>query len=167
MGAGGHVLELVDALGRLILADALCYARKLGLSPVVDVATLTGAMSVILGKVAFGAMTNDQALFDRVRRAAEAAGEKVWQLPLFEEYKEKLDSEVADMKNVSGREAGSITAALFLKEFIEDTPWAHLDIAGVDQIDEVKGMFIKGSSGTGVRTLINLGLGLAEEPLSG
>lgn len=165
----GKTIEVVntDAEGRLILADALCYARKLGLSPVVDVATLTGAMSVILGKVAFGAMTNDEALFDRVRRAAEAAGEKVWQLPLFEEYREKLDSEVADMKNVSGREAGSITAALFLKEFIEDTPWAHLDIAGVDQIDEVKGMFIKGSSGTGVRTLINLGLGLAEEPLSG
>ena len=164
----GKTIEVVntDAEGRLILADALCYARKLGLSPVVDVATLTGAMSVILGKVAFGAMTNDAALFDRVRLAAVAAGEKVWELPLFEEYKEKLDSEVADMKNVGGREAGSITAALFLREFIEDTPWAHLDIAGVDQIDEVKGMFIKGASGTGVRTLINLGLSLAEEPVS-
>jgi len=165
----GKTIEVVntDAEGRLILADALCYARKLGLSPVVDVATLTGSMSITLGKVAFGAMTNDDALFDRVKEAAEAAGEKVWQLPLFEEYKEKLDSEVADMKNVGGREAGSITAALFLKEFIEDTPWVHLDIAGVDQHDEVKGIFLKGSSGTGVRTLINLGLSLAERPLSG
>jgi len=162
----GKTIEVVntDAEGRLILADALCYARKLGLSPVVDVATLTGAMSITLGKVAFGAMTNDDALFDRVRQAAEAAGEKAWQLPLFEEYREKLDSEVADMKNVGGREAGSITAALFLKEFIEDTPWVHLDIAGVDQHDKVKGIFIKGCSGTGVRTLINLGLGLAENP---
>jgi leucyl aminopeptidase len=165
----GKTIEVVntDAEGRLILADALCYARKLGLSPVVDVATLTGSMSVILGKVAFGAMTNDDSLFDRVRQAAEAAGEKVWQLPLFEEYKEKLDSEVADIKNVGGREAGSITAAIFLKEFIEDTPWVHLDIAGVDQHDEVKGIFLKGASGTGVRTLINLGLSLAERPLSG
>jgi leucyl aminopeptidase len=165
----GKTIEVVDtdAEGRLILADALCYARKLGLSPVVDVATLTGAISVALGKVAFGAMTNNDALFDRVRQAAEAAGEKVWQLPLFKEYKEKLDSEVADIKNVGGREAGSITGAIFLKEFIEDTPWVHLDIAGVDQHDEVKGIFLKGSSGTGVRTLINLGLSLAEKPLSG
>jgi leucyl aminopeptidase len=165
----GKTIEVqnTDAEGRLILADALCYARKIGLSPVVDVATLTGAMAITLGKVAFGAMTNSEALFERIRLAAEAAGEKVWQLPLFEEYREKIDSEVADMKNVGGREAGTITAALFLKEFIEDTPWAHLDIAGVDQIDEVKGMFIKGSSGTVVRTLINLGLSLAEEPMAG
>jgi leucyl aminopeptidase len=165
----GKTIEVIntDAEGRLILADALCYARKLGLSPVVDVATLTGSMAITLGKVAFGAMTNDEGLLDRIRQAAEDAGEKVWQLPLFEEYKEKLDSEVADLKNVGGREAGSITAALFLEEFIEDTPWVHLDIAGVDQRDEVKGIFLKGSSGTGVRTLINLGLSLAERPLSG
>ena len=164
----GKTIEVVntDAEGRLILADALCYARKLELSPVVDIATLTGAMSITLGRVAFGAMTNDEALFGRVREAADAAGEKVWQLPLFDDYKEKLDSEVADIKNVGGREAGSITAALFLKEFIEDTPWVHLDIAGADQRDEVKGIFLKGSSGTGVRTLINLGLSLAETPLS-
>ncbi len=159
-------VENTDAEGRLILADALSYARKLGLSPVVDVATLTGAMAITLGKVAFGAMTNNEALLDRVREAAQAAGEKVWQLPLFDDYREKIDSEVADIKNTGGREAGSITAALFLKEFIEDTPWVHLDIAGVDQHDEVKGIFLKGSSGTVVRTLINLGLSLAEKPLS-
>jgi len=165
----GKTIEVVntDAEGRLILADALCYARSLGLSPVVDVATLTGAMQIALGKVAIGAMTNDEALLERVKGAGDAAGERVWQLPLFDEYKELLDSEVADMKNVGGREAGSITAALFLREFIEDTPWVHLDIAGVDQRDEVKGIFLKGSSGTGVRTLINLALSLAERPFSG
>ena len=164
----GKTIEVVntDAEGRLILADALCYARKLELSPVVDVATLTGAMSITLGKVAFGAMTNSKSLLRRIQQAARAAGERVWQLPLFDDYMEKLDSEVADIKNVGGREAGSITAALFLKQFIDDTPWVHLDIAGVDQRDEVKGIFLKGSSGTGVRTLINLGLSLAEEPLS-
>jgi leucyl aminopeptidase len=163
----GKTIEVIntDAEGRLILADALCYARKLGLSPVVDVATLTGAMSITLGKVAFGAMTNSEPVLDRVREAAKAAGEKVWELPLFKDYMEKLDSEVADIKNTGGREAGSITAALFLKEFIEDTPWVHLDIAGVDQHTEVKGIFLKGSSGTVVRTLINLGLNLAEKPL--
>lgn len=165
----GKTIEVVntDAEGRLILADALCYARSLGLSPVVDVATLTGAIQITLGKVAIGAMTNDEALLERVKGAGDAAGERVWQLPLFDEYKELLDSEVADMKNVGGREAGSITAAIFLREFIEDTPWVHLDIAGVDQRDELKGIFLKGSSGTGVRTLINLALNLAERPLSG
>jgi leucyl aminopeptidase len=164
----GKTIEVVntDAEGRLILADALSYARRLGLSPVVDVATLTGSMSVTLGNVAFGAMTNNEALLGRVKSAAEAAGERVWELPLFDEYRQKLDSEVADMKNVGGREAGSITAALFLKEFIEDTPWVHLDIAGVDQRDKVEGIFVKGASGTGTRTLINLGLSLAEQPLS-
>ncbi len=155
-----------DAEGRLILADALCYARHLGLSPVVDVATLTGAIQVALGKIALGAMTNNEPLLERLKRASESAGEKLWQLPLFDEYKEQLKSEVADMKNVGGREAGSITAALFLREFIEDTPWVHLDIAGVDQVDKEKGILVKGSSGIPVRTLVNLALSLAEQPLS-
>ena len=164
----GKTIEVVntDAEGRLILADALSYARKLALSPVVDVATLTGAIQIALGKVAFGAMTNSDPLLSRLKEAAAAAGEKVWELPLFDEYREQSDSTVADVKNVGGRGAGSITAALFLREFIEDTPWVHLDIAGVDQSDEVKGIMVKGSSGTGVRTLINLGLSLAERPLS-
>jgi leucyl aminopeptidase len=165
----GKTIEVVntDAEGRLILADALCYASRLGLSPIVDVATLTGAMSVTLGNVAFGAMTNSASLYARIDEAADVAGERVWQLPLFEEYREKLDSEVADIKNVGGRDAGSITAGLFLKEFVGDTPWVHLDIAGVDHRDEVKGIFMKGASGTGVRTLIALGLSLAERPLCG
>ncbi len=165
----GMTIEVVntDAEGRLILADALCYAGRLGLSPIVNVATLTGAMSVILGNVAFGAMTNNEGLFMRINESADVAGERVWQLPLFDEYREKLDSEVADIKNVGGRDAGAITGGLFLKEFVGDTPWAHLDIAGVDLRDEVKGIFIKGASGTGVRTLIALALSLAERPLSG
>jgi leucyl aminopeptidase len=120
-----------------------------------------------LGNVAFGAMTNSASLYARIDEAADVAGERVWQLPLFEEYREKLDSEVADIKNVGGRDAGSITAGLFLKEFVGDTPWVHLDIAGVDHRDEVKGIFMKGASGTGVRTLIALGLSLAERPLCG
>ena len=122
----------------------------------VDVATLTGAISITLGKVALGAMTNNEPLLERVKGASEAAGEKLWQLPLFDEYKEQIKSEVADVKNVGGREAGSITAALFLREFIEDTPWVHLDIAGVDQVDKEKGILVKGSSGIPVRTLVNL-----------
>ncbi|MGD0114991.1 MAG: leucyl aminopeptidase [Dehalococcoidia bacterium] len=164
----GTTIEVLntDAEGRLILADALCYATRLGLSPIVDVATLTGAMTVTLGNVAFGAMTNSEGLYRRINEAAEAAGERVWELPLFEEYREKLDSDVADIKNISGGGASTIIGGFFLKEFVGDVPWAHLDIASVDHSDEVKGIFVKGASGTGVRTLIALGLSLAERPLS-
>jgi len=164
----GKSIEVVntDAEGRLILADALSYARRLGLSPVADVATLTGAIVVALGRAAMGAMTNSEPLLDRLREASAAAGEKLWQLPLFEEYKEHIKSEVADIKNVGNREAGSITGALFLQEFIEDTPWVHLDIAGVDQVEKEKGALVKGSSGVPVRTLVNLALSLARKPLS-
>ncbi|MCH8993336.1 MAG: leucyl aminopeptidase, partial [Chloroflexi bacterium] len=137
-----------------------------GPDAIIDVATLTGAISIALGNVAFGAMTNNEALCRRVERAAKAAGEKVWQLPMFEEYKEQIKSEVADMKNVGGRNAGSITAAFFLKEFVEDTPWVHLDMAGVDFYQKEKGVIVKGASGIPVRTLVHLVLDLAEEPLA-
>jgi len=161
----GKTIEIIntDAEGRLILADALSYARRLGLSPIVDVATLTGAISVALGNVALGAMTNDEAVLEKVKRAATAAGEKVWQLPMYEEYKEQIKSDVADMKNTGGRAAGSITAAFLLKEFVEDTPWVHLDMAGVDNYDKEKGVMVKGASGIPVRTLVQLALALAEE----
>jgi leucyl aminopeptidase len=161
----GKTIEIIntDAEGRLILADALSYARQLGLSPIVDVATLTGAISVALGNVAVGAMTNDEAVLENVKRAAAAAGEKVWQLPMYEEYKEQIKSDVADMKNAGGRAAGSITAAFLLKEFVEDTPWVHLDMAGVDDYDKEKGVMVKGASGIPVRTLVHLALALAEE----
>ena len=164
----GKSIEVVntDAEGRLILADALSYARRLGLSPVVDVATLTGAIVTALGRAIMGAMTNNETLLDRLREASAAAGEKLWQLPLLEEYKEHIKSEVADIKNTGNREAGSITGALFLQEFIEDTPWVHLDIAGVNQVEKEKGVLVKGSSGIPVRTLVNLALSLARKPLT-
>jgi leucyl aminopeptidase len=159
----GKTIEVIntDAEGRLILADGIAYARKLGCSPIVDVATLTGAISVTLGNVAFGIMGNDAGLIERVKAAAKAAGEKAWELPMFEEYREQIKSDVADIKNTGGRNAGSITAAFFLKEFAEDTPWAHLDIAGIDFMDKDKGALVKGASGIPVRTLAHLALSMA------
>jgi leucyl aminopeptidase len=165
----GKTIEVIntDAEGRLILADGLGYARQQSPTAIVDVATLTGAISIALGNVAMGAMTNNDALYARVQRAAAAAGEKVWQLPMFDEYKEQIKSEVADIKNTGGRGAGSITAAFFLKEFVEDTPWVHLDMAGVDTYDKEKGVIVKGASGSPVRTLVHLAFVLANEPLKG
>jgi len=164
----GKTIEVIntDAEGRLILADALSYAVQLDLSPVVDVATLTGAISVALGDVAYGMFANNDALVERITSASAAAGEKCWQLPMFPEYKELNKSMVADVKNTGGRNAGSIAAAFFLKEFIDDRPWAHLDIAGVDFFEKEKGTIVKGASGIPVRTLVNLALELAERPFA-
>jgi leucyl aminopeptidase len=163
----GKTIEVVntDAEGRLVLADGLAYAREQGATALVDVATLTGAVTVALGNVAMGAMTNDKDLLDRVREAADTAGEKVWELPMFEEYKDLIKSDVADMKNSGGRPAGSITAAMLLLEFAEETPWVHLDIAGVDSYNRDKGVIVKGASGIPVRTLVNLALQYADAPL--
>ena len=161
----GKTIEVIntDAEGRLILADGLSYACQLDLSPLVDIATLTGAISIALGNVAMGVMANDDALVEKLKTAAGRAGEKIWQMPMFEEYKEQIKSDVADMKNTGGRLAGSITAAMLLREFVETRPWAHLDIAGVDGYERDRGEMVKGSSGIPVRTLINLALLLAEE----
>ena len=163
----GKTIEVLntDAEGRLILADALAYACKLDLSPIVDVATLTGAISITLGNVAYGVMTNSDALLARIQAASRASGEKCWQLPMFPEYKENIKSNVADMKNSGGRGAGSINAAMLLKEFVDDRPWAHLDIAGVDFFEKEKGVLVKGASGIPVRTLVQLALDLAAAPL--
>jgi leucyl aminopeptidase len=160
----GKTIEVVntDAEGRLVLADGIAYAREQGAAALVDVATLTGAISTTLGNVAMGAFTNDGPLLERVKRAAAAAGERIWELPMFEEYREQINSDVADIKNSGGRLAGSITAAFFLKEFAEDVPWVHLDIAGVDNYDRERGVYVKGSSGIPVRTLIHLALQSAE-----
>jgi leucyl aminopeptidase len=160
----GKTIEVIntDAEGRLILADGLAYIAKESPDAIVDVATLTGAISIALGDVAMGAMTNDDALYARVQRAAEASGEKVWQLPMYDEYKEQIKSDVADMKNTGGRGAGSITAAFFLKEFVGDVPWVHLDMAGVDFYTKEKGIIVKGASGIPVRTLVHLALQMAE-----
>jgi len=160
----GKTIEVIntDAEGRLILSDGLAYAREQGVTAIVDIATLTGAISVALGNVAMGAMTNNAPLLERVKAAAAAAGEKVWELPMYDEYKDQIKSDVADMKNTGGRGAGSITAAMLLREFVDDTPWVHLDIAGVDNYDRDKGVIVKGASGIPVRTLVNLALQSAE-----
>jgi leucyl aminopeptidase len=161
----GKTIEVIstDAEGRLILADALAYARKLGLSPLVDVATLTGACVVALGTVRTGAFTNNPDLLAKVIAAGDEAGEKIWQLPTDEEYKELFKSEVADLKNSGGRWAGAITGAMFVGAFAEDTPWVHLDIAGTSRLMEGKESAYapRWGSGVMVRTLANLALGLA------
>jgi len=161
----GKTIEIIstDAEGRLILADALSYARKLGLSPLVDVATLTGACHIALGDVTTGAFTNNEELLNKLIKAGEEAGERLWQMPMYEEYKEQNKSEVADIKNTGGRYGGAITAAQFLSEFTEETPWVHLDIAGTSHSDKEKGYLVKGATGVGVRTLAHLAIVLAEE----
>jgi leucyl aminopeptidase len=161
----GKTIEVAntDAEGRLILADAICYAKKLGLSPLIDVATLTGACRIALGDICTGVLGNDQELIDKVIKTGMDAGEKIWQLPMYEEYKELNKSEVADIKNTGGRYGGAITAAQFLAEFSDDTPWVHLDIAGPSFIKKEQSYLTKGATGVAVRTLTNVSLVLAEE----
>ena len=161
--SNGKTIEVVntDAEGRLILADALSYARKQGLSPVIDVATLTGACQIALGEFCTGVFGNNQELVDRVIKAGDAAGECIWQMPMYDEYKELNKSDVADIKNSGGRYGGAITAAQFLHEFIEDTPWVHLDIAGTSRTEKERNCLVKGETGVAVRTLINLVLNYA------
>jgi leucyl aminopeptidase len=161
----GKTIEVIntDAEGRLVLADTLCYARQQGLTRLVDVATLTGAMVVTLGKFCTGIMGSDQRLIDQVIRAGESSGEKFWQLPMFEEYKELIRSDVADMKNSGGRPAGSISAACLLAEFAGDASWAHLDIAGTATSEKDRGHLVKGATGVPTRTLADLALKLAKQ----
>ncbi len=159
----GKTIEIIstDAEGRLILADALGYANKLGAKLIVDVATLTGAMRAALGDIYSGAFGN-QELLAKVIAASTEAGELIWQMPMPEEYKEQIKSDVADIKNVGGKYAGSITAAQFLAEFVGDTPWVHLDIAGTSLSEKDRGYIVKGATGVAVRTLANLALSLAK-----
>jgi len=161
----GKTIEIIstDAEGRLILGDALSYAVKNGLSPVVDVATLTGAVRVALGDVTVGVFSNNEDFSKKVMVAAADAGERMWQMPMFEEYKEQYKSDVADVKNTGGRYGGAITAAQFVGEFVGDTPWVHLDIAGTSLTSKEKGHVVKGATGVAVRTLINLVTNLAAE----
>ena len=153
----GATIEVIntDAEGRLVLADALSYANHLGLSPLIDVATLTGAAAVALGDVATAVMANDDALAAEVIAAGKVAGEKIWQLPMFAEYDEQIRSQVADVKNTGGRLAGAITAAKFLQRFAGDTPWAHLDMAGTDDANKTRGTQVKGATGVPVRSLVH------------
>ena len=160
----GKTIEIIstDAEGRLALSDAIGYARKQKVKRIVDVATLTGAIQISLGDVCTGAFTNNQELADKVVAAGEEAGERIWLMPMYDEYKEQNKSDVADIKNTGGRLAGSITAALFLGEFVEDIPWVHLDIAGTAFTDKIKGYKVKGATGVPVRTIVNLVMSLSE-----
>jgi len=152
----GKSIEIIntDAEGRLVLADGLYYARQLGCTHLVDAATLTGACVVALGYVNAGVFGNNDEMFERFQRATEEADEKMWRLPLDEEYKEVIRSNIADIMNSGGRYGGAITAAMFLKEFAEDTPWLHLDIAGTAWMEDNKPWIAKGPSGIAVRSLI-------------
>jgi leucyl aminopeptidase len=155
----GKTAEIIstDAEGRMVLADALTYAvRNLQSPRVVDVATLTGACVIALGNVATGAFDNNPEWMAELRKAADSAGEKVWEMPLFEDYKPLLKSEIADMKNSGGPKGGAITGAMFLKEFVDDTPWVHLDIAGTASLDTPPAHLVKGATGVMVRTLVHL-----------
>ncbi len=156
--ASGKTVEVIntDAEGRLILADGLWYARQLGATHLVDVATLTGAVVVALGKLTSGLFGTPPDFVEQVRRVAERAGDRVWPMPLFEEYFDQLKSDIADFTNTGGRPGGSITAALFLKEFTDGLPWVHMDIAGTAWAEEAKPYLPKGPSGVAVRTLAEL-----------
>lgn len=152
----GKTVEVqnTDAEGRLILADGLAYATRLKPACVIDIATLTGAAMVALGAHAIGMLGNDDALKNAIRQAGNHSGERVWEMPLWDEYFEQLKSDVADMRNIGGRGGGMITAAMFLSKFIGDHPWVHLDIAATDWSATERPCFSKGPTGTGTRLLI-------------
>jgi leucyl aminopeptidase len=152
----GKTIEIIntDAEGRLVLADGLCYARQLGCTHLIDAATLTGAVVVALGYANAGIFSNDDGLYVRFKNALDQAGEKMWRLPLDDEYKDQIKSNIADIMNTGGRWGGAITAAKFLQEFAEEMPWIHLDIAGTAWMEEAKPWIAKGPSGIAVRSLI-------------
>jgi leucyl aminopeptidase len=159
-GASGKTVEVLntDAEGRLILGDALWYAQRLGATHLIDVATLTGACVVALGKAASGLFGRPDAWVEAVRDVCARTGDRAWPMPLYEEYTEQLRSEIADLVNTGGRAAGACTAAVFLKEFAGDLPWVHLDIAGTAWADEAKPWQPKGPTGIAVRALAELAL---------
>ena len=161
----GKTIEIIstDAEGRLILADALGYANRLKARLIVDVATLTSACRIALGNVCTGAFSNNQELIDRVIAAGARAGELMWQMPMYDDYKEQNKSDIADIKNTGNRGAGAITAAQFLAEFVGDTPWVHLDIAGTSFGDKERKYLVKGATGVPVRTLVNLTQDIASQ----
>ena len=152
----GKSIEIIntDAEGRLVLADGLYYARQLGCTHLVDAATLTGAVVVALGYSNAGIFANDDDMYARFHNANAKAGEKMWRMPLDDEYKEQIRSSIADIMNTGGRWGGAITAAMFLKEFAEDTPWIHLDIAGTAWTEDQKPWIAKGPSGIALRSLV-------------
>ena len=157
VASNGTSIEITntDAEGRLILADSLVYASKKKVDCILDVATLTGASVIALGPYAIAVMGNNQSVIDQLVDCSQNYNERCWQLPLFDEYKDLLSSDVADLLNANeGREAGAITAAKFLEQFVDDTPWAHLDIASTMSVSSNKGDQVKGMTGSGTRSLI-------------
>src|SRR5213082_62182 len=152
----GKTIEIIntDAEGRLVLADGLCYARQLGCTHLIDAATLTGAVVVALGYYNAGVFASNDDFYNRFKTAIDKAGEKMWRLPLGEEYLDAMRSQIADLQNTGGRWGGASTAAAFLKEFAEDTPWIHLDIAGTAWMEDAKPWIAKGPSGIAVRSLV-------------
>ena len=163
----GKSIEITntDAEGRLVLADGLCYARKLGATHLVDVATLTGAAVIALGNVSTAVMSNDRQFVDLFHEATSPYGERYWELPLFPEYAELIKSNIADMKNSGGRQAGTIYGAMFLKEYVDTAPWIHLDIAGSSWTDKDLGHLVKGPTAVAVRPLVRLAELFAKTPL--
>jgi leucyl aminopeptidase len=161
--AAGKTVEILntDAEGRLVLGDAIWLARELGATHLVDVATLTGACVVALGKTTSGLFGTPESWVEEVRKASVRAGDRSWPMPVFDDYKELLKSEIADFTNTGGRAAGAITGALFVKEFAGDLPWVHMDIAGTAWAEEPKPYQPKGATGVGVRTLAELALAAA------
>lgn len=154
----GKTIEVdnTDAEGRLTLADALCYACELGVDEVIDIATLTGACMVALGSAASGIMGNNDEFVKDIVKTGEYTGEKFWQLPMWQEYRDNMNSDVADMKNTGTRYGGASAAGMFLKEFVTDNvKWAHLDVAGTAFLDKPQKGFSKGATGVGVRTLLS------------
>jgi leucyl aminopeptidase len=157
----GKYIEVVntDAEGRLILCDALSYARRFKPACLIDVATLTGAVVVGLGQHAIGLLGNDDSLIEEVRWAGDLAGERCWPLPLWAEYRDQVKSDVADVKNSGGRAAGTITAGWFLREFVDGFEWAHLDIAGTAYLEADRPDISKGPTGIGVRLFAQFVIG--------
>jgi leucyl aminopeptidase len=145
-----------DAEGRLILGDGLWYAQKLGATHLVDIATLTGAAVVALGKITSAIFGQPDPWVDLVRQTVEESGDRCWPMPLYDEYADQLRSDMADMLNTGGRPAGACTAAMFLKEFAGGLPWAHLDVAGTAWLDDPKPWMVKGATGVAVRGLAEL-----------
>ena len=152
----GKSIEIIntDAEGRLVLADGLHYARQLGCTHLIDAATLTGACVVALGMVNAGIFANDEDFYERFNKSLQKSDEKMWRLPVDEEYRDMIKSNIADIVNSGGRWGGAVTAAMFLKEFVSDTPWIHLDIAGVAWIEDNKPWIAKGPSGVAVRSIV-------------
>jgi leucyl aminopeptidase len=156
----GKTIEILntDAEGRLILADAITYAKQLGCTHLIDTATLTGAIVVALGYASSGVFANDDALLAQWMAAAKQAGEKMWRMPLDDEYRDQLKTVYADIQNIGGRWGGACSAAMFLKEFVDDTPWVHIDVAGTAWLDDAKPYLAKGPTGIPIGAMVNLAL---------